>query len=67
MNRVLGKGTLKGAEQRLTAACKSLLVKDGELSSEDIVDALSIVECKNGKKRLTNLLKFKDVSFNTFC
>jgi hypothetical protein len=63
VNRILGKDTLKGAEKRLAAACKSLVMKDGELSSEDVVNAISIVESKNGKKRLTNLLKFKDVSY----
>ncbi len=62
MNRILGKDTLKGAEERLAAACKSLLMKDEELSTEDVVHALSIVETKTGKKRLTSLLKFKDVS-----
>ncbi len=55
MNRILGKDTLKEAEERLAAACKSLLMKD-------VVCALSIVETKTGKKRLTSLLKFKDVS-----
>ena len=64
MNRILGKETLKGAEKRLATACKSLVKKSEELSSEDVVNAISIVESKNGKKRLTKLLKFKDVSYS---
>jgi hypothetical protein len=67
VNRILGKDTLKGAEKRLAAACKSLVMKDEELSSENVVNAISIVESKNRKKQLTNLLKFKDVSYSFCC
>ena len=52
MNRTLGKDTLKEAEQRLTAACESLMVKD----------------CwrKQKWKKAVDTFDKNDVSFNFF-
>jgi ribosomal protein L14 len=58
---------LKGAENRLADACRCVLKKDDdeeELTSKDIVQAVAMVESKTSKKRLTSLIKFKDVSYS---
>lgn len=58
---------LKGAEERLTSAFRYLLETDEddeELTSKDVVQAVTMVENKTSKKRLTSLIKFKDVSLS---
>ena len=67
VNRIFGKPTLQGAEKRLAGAFKCVLddntLEDGDLTAEDVVKAMALVETKIGKKRSINLLKFKDVSY----
>ena len=59
----------KYAEERLICAFKALL-KNPEatkLANEDVVAAVEVIEKRTSKRRVTGLLKFKDVSYNLLC
>ena len=59
----------KYAEVRLICAFKALLEKPEttKLANEDVVAAVEVIEKRTSKKRVTSLLKFKDVSYNLLC
>ena len=66
VHRIFKQNILDGGGQRLTEAWGCLISKtknEKELKSEDIVRAVTIVESKTSKKRVTNVIKFKDVSY----
>ena len=71
MERILSdRGSkFKDAEERLICAFKALLKKPEaiKLANQDVVAAVEVIEKKTSKRRVTGLLKFKDVSYNLLC
>ena len=71
MERILSDqgSKFKDAEARLICAFKALLKKPEatKLANEDVVAAVEVIEKRTSKKRVTSLLKFKNVSYNLLC
>ena len=71
MERILSDqgSNFKDAEERLICASKAEIKKPEatKLANEDVVAAVEVIEKRTSKKRVTSLLKFKNVSYNLLC